>query len=211
MWRELSASALCLFSLQRPSAGAFCYDVLLTLHFFFHYLSAVLPLSVSLCAGLISPQCALSYWLQLKWTGTEESRKEELALILTVLHPTSPTYSHESESVRARARESNRKNTKRGREVEIVISNAYAFLLPRLTYKHVTTFLWYNCLVSKDSKAQLWATSPYPHFSRVETGGRGETGRERMRRPRTTRQRRFPSVARHALLFPLIAVYSCSS
>lgn len=66
-------------------AGASCFffsDVLSSFSSPSHHLSSLLFL------------CVLNDWLQLKWTGTEASRKEEPTLILTVLHITSHTHTH---------------------------------------------------------------------------------------------------------------------
>lgn len=50
------------------------------------------------------------------WTGTKAGRKEEPALILTVLHPESPTHTHKFAAKSERAHE---KEGKRETETEV--------------------------------------------------------------------------------------------
>lgn len=103
--------------LQRPSAT---FLSVLHLHVLFHSVSGPCSLPASVSVWL--DRCAFGEWLQLKWTGTEASRKEEPAvfsqsctqLLVTLTH----THTHMCAAERERERERERKRERASEQQE---------------------------------------------------------------------------------------------
>lgn len=158
-----------LFSrLQRPSAK---FPSVLHLHVLFHSISGPCSLPASVSVWL--DRCAFGEWLQLKWTGTEASRKEEPAIFsqsctqllvtLSLSHTHMCAAEREREWERERERESKRATGVHWNSKEAQKRDRGGEKLKRKC--QLNAFLnKFACIISNftDSRTQLCATSLYP-------------------------------------------------